>query len=91
MLITYLNQIDIIEGQLGDLQEVLDSRYGANTHDAGVYAHVWPAHQPGKGLQTLGGFLASQNDGASAVANTLEDGSELKIYRISLIVFQLYR
>lgn len=57
--LSHLDQVDVVEGQLGDLEQVLDGGHGADAHDAGVDSHVGPAHQPSEGLQVLGRFLTS--------------------------------
>lgn len=72
---TYLNKVHVLQGHTGDLQQVFDSRHGSNAHDARVHSNVGPADEPGEGFQVLSGFLASQEDGTSAVTDTLwKDG-----------------
>lgn len=55
---SYLNQINVVERQLGDLEKVLDGWHGPDAHDARVDPHVGPADEAGEWLQILGGLLA---------------------------------
>ena len=66
-----LDQVDVLDGQVGLGQSLTGSGDGAQAHDLGIHAALAPADQLGHGLQAvlLNSLLGSQHQSGGAVVD----------------------